>query len=99
VRPLGGARAARSAPARPRQAEGGGRVVEPGQAALLAQLARELRGKRYAPPVAPAAEIVAAPLEARPVPILEASPRDAFLPHRTEWKRIETEWPFVYRSL
>lgn len=74
-------------------------VVEPGQAALLAQLARELRGKRVAPPAAAAPQIVAAPLEARPRPILEAPPRDTFLSHRTEWKRIETEWPFVHRSL
>jgi hypothetical protein len=74
-------------------------VVEPGQAALLAQLARDLRGKRCVPPVAAAPQIVAAPLGVRPEPILEAPSRDAFPTHRTEWKRIETEWPFVYRSL
>jgi hypothetical protein len=74
-------------------------VVEPGQAALLAQLARELRGARFAPPAGAPPPIVAAPHGARPGPILEAPPRDVFLPHRTQWKRLETEWPFVHRTL
>ena len=74
-------------------------VVEPGQAALLAQLAGELRGKRCASPAGAAPQIVAAPLGSRPEPIPEAPPRDVFLPHHNEWKRIETEWPFVHRSL
>jgi hypothetical protein len=94
------ARAESGGVTRPRRGRRAERVVvEPGQAALLAQLARELRGARVAAPAGAPPSIVAAPPGARPGPILEAPPRDVFLPHRTEWKRLETEWPFVHRSL
>ena len=57
--------------ARPRRARRAERVVvEPGQAALLALFARELRGARFAPPAGAPPPIVAAPHGARPGPIL-----------------------------
>jgi hypothetical protein len=39
------------------------------------------------------------PLAARPDEILQAPARDDLQPYRSEWRRIDTEWPFVHRSL
>jgi hypothetical protein len=73
--------------------------VEPGQAALLAQLARDLGRARAARPAGPAPPPASMPLSARPDEILQAPARDEPQPYRSEWRRIDTEWPFVHRSL
>jgi hypothetical protein len=73
--------------------------VEPGQAALLAQLARSLRRARAAPPAGPPPPPASMPLVARPEGILQAPARDEPQPYRNEWRRIDTEWPFIHRSL
>ena len=93
TRPRGSRRARRASHAEPVV------VVEPGQAALLRQLARALGGARVALPAgAPPAPEVILP-DVRREGLLQAPARDEVRPYRSEWKRIETEWPFVHRSL
>lgn len=73
-------------------------IVEPGQAALLAQLARDLRGVRHALPGGPpaAAEVMSA--DARPEALRHAPARDEPRSYHRDWKQIDAEWPSVHWS-
>lgn len=74
-------------------------IVEPGQAALLLQLARQLNGTRQASPGLPPPPIVVVPADAPPSPIRKAQTHDSVPPHRDHWKKVESQWPFVHWSL
>jgi hypothetical protein len=73
-------------------------IVEPGQAELLAELGRQLRGVRQAAlgTTTPRIEVVRADAPATPVPALQATdvPR-----YRGDWETVAVEWPLVYRSV
>ncbi len=97
---------ASAAPSRPRvppPAQGGRPaepevLVEPGQAELLVQFARNLRGTRQAPPGVslPQIEVVGADAPAVAIPFAEAASVPA---HRTEWETVEDQWPPMLRPL
>ncbi|PYQ19092.1 MAG: hypothetical protein DMF79_13445 [Acidobacteria bacterium] len=73
-------------------------IVEPGQAELLWQLARRLRGTRQAPPglSLPRIEVVGAVAPAIVIP--EA--RTETLPaHRTDWGTFGDQWPPMHRPI
>ncbi len=73
-------------------------LVEPGQAELLVQFARNLRGTRQAPPGVsmPQIEVVGADAPAVPIPYAEAASVPA---HRTEWGTVGDQWPPILRPL
>jgi len=74
-------------------------IVEPRQAELLAQLARQLQGTRQAVPGVSFPRIEAVPADAPPPPIRAARERDTVLEHRDHWEKVGDKWPFVHRSL
>jgi hypothetical protein len=78
---------------------GGDVIVEPRQAELLAQLARQLQGARQAPPGVSLPRIEAVPAEAPAPSIWAAQARDAVLPYRAHWEKVGDVWPFVHRPL
>ena len=90
---------ARARPARAARPARSEVLVEPGQAELLRQLARQLRGTRQAPPGASLPRIEVMPANAPAGPILETQARDDVLEYRAHWEKVGSEWPFVHRSL
>jgi hypothetical protein len=74
-------------------------IVEPGQAALIWQLARELQGARFAVPSGPPPRVESEPHGARPAAILQAPPNDEVPRYHRAWMTVETEWPCVHWSL
>jgi hypothetical protein len=74
-------------------------IVEPRQAELLAQLARQLQGARQAPPGVSVPRIEAVAADAPPPQIRATQWRDTVLQYRDHWEKVGDEWPFVYRSL
>jgi hypothetical protein len=74
-------------------------IVEPRQAELLAQLARQLRGTRQGGPGVSLPRIEVVPADAPPSPIRKAQTHDEVLPYRTHWEDVESEWPFAHWSL
>lgn len=74
-------------------------IVEPRQAELFAQLARQMQGARQALPGGslPRIEVVSAD---EPAPAIRpAQARDTVLPYRADWEKVGDEWPFVYLPL
>ena len=74
-------------------------VVEPGQADLLVRFARQLQGTRQAPPGVSLPRIDLVPAEAPAHEIPQAESKEEVISHRTEWKRVGSEWPLVQRPL
>lgn len=74
-------------------------VVEPGQAELLAELARQWRNARQAGPGLSLPRIEVLPADAPPSAILQAQARDEVPEYRTRWKDVESEWPFAHWAL
>ena len=74
-------------------------IVEPGQGALLLQLARQLNGTRQGAPGSSPPRIVVVPADALPSPIRKAQTQDRVLSHRDHWKKVESQWPFIHWSL
>ena len=74
-------------------------LVEPGQAELLVQLARQLRGTRQALPGVsmPRIDEVRADAPASPIPEMQAG--DEVLAYRSQWEKVGSEWPTWQRSL
>jgi hypothetical protein len=72
-------------------------LVEPGQAALLAELARDLHGAKQSPPGAPLPPIEVIPAHSAP-PV--ESPGDVELqPYQMRWESVGGEWPSMRRAL
>ena len=100
-------RAASAAASRPRVIPSGATrrpeelevLVEPGQAELLVQFARGLRGTRQAPPglSMPRIEVVGADAPAGAIP--EVPPTEVPAAHPTEWGTVAGQWPPVHRPL
>jgi hypothetical protein len=90
------ARARRAPTAPPAETEV---VVEPGQAELLVQLARQLRGTRQALPgvSVPRIDEVRADAPASPIPEMQVG--DDVLAYRSRWEKVGSEWPTWHRSL
>jgi hypothetical protein len=74
-------------------------VVEPGQAELLAELARQLKGTRQGEPGVSLPRIEVVPADAPPSAIRKAQTHDEVPEYRARWESIESEWPFAHWSL
>ncbi len=74
-------------------------IVEPGQAELLAELARQWRNVRQAGPGLSLPRIEVLPADAPPSAILQAQAKDEVPEYRTRWKDVESEWPFAHWAL
>jgi hypothetical protein len=72
-------------------------LVEPGQAELLAELARALRGARQSPPGAPLPPIEVIP--AHSTPPIESSADVELQPYQLHWESVGGEWPSMRRAL
>jgi hypothetical protein len=85
----------RSPTASPAEAEV---IVEPGQAELLVELGRQLRGVRQAAPGTsiPRIEVVPADAPATPIPAVQATDVPQY---RGDWETVAGAWPFVHRSV
>jgi hypothetical protein len=73
-------------------------IVEPGQAELLVQLARELRVLRPAEPATTLPRIETVPADAPEAPIPKALLAEA-PSYRAEWETVAGEWPFIHRAV
>jgi hypothetical protein len=71
-------------------------LVEPGQAALLAELARDLRGAKQSPPGAPLPPIEVIPAHAAPP--VEPSAEAELQPYQMRWESVGSEWPSMRRA-
>jgi hypothetical protein len=94
--PDAAAHAPRAAVAPPAE---GAVIVEPRQAELLAQLARQLQGVRQAPPGVSVPRIETVAADEPPPPIRAPQARDTVPQYRAHWEKVGNEWPFVQRSL
>ena len=74
-------------------------IVEPRQAELLAQFARQLRGARQALPGVSLPRIEAVAADVPPPQVQAVQERDALLQYRAHWETVGNEWPFLHRSL
>lgn len=74
-------------------------IVEPRQAELLAQLARQLQGARGAQPAVSLPRIEAVPADAPAPPVRAAPARDTVLEYSAHWETVGNEWPFMHRPL
>jgi hypothetical protein len=74
-------------------------IVEPRQAELLAQLARQLKGVRQALPGVSLPRIEAVPAGGPPPQVRAAREGDTLLQYNAHWEKVGNEWPFLHRSL
>jgi len=72
-------------------------LVEPGQAALYVELARQLRGTQQVPAGASPPPVEVIPVHARPT--VEPPLQSELLPHSSVWEVVGSEWPSVRRAL
>ncbi len=74
-------------------------IVEPRQAELLAQLARQLKGARQALPGVSLPRIEAVPAGGPPPRVRAVQEGDTLLQYHAHWEKVGNEWPFLHRSL
>jgi hypothetical protein len=72
-------------------------LVEPGQAELLTELTRDLRGAQQSPPGAPPPPIEVIP--AHSTPPIESSADVELQPYQLRWESVGSEWPSMRRAL
>jgi hypothetical protein len=72
-------------------------IVEPGQADLLVEFGRKLRGMRQAVPGTAMPRIETLPAYAPEAPIPAMGALD-LPPYRAEWETVAGEWPLVHLS-
>jgi hypothetical protein len=74
-------------------------IVEPRQAELLAEFARQLQGARQALPGVSLPQIEAVAADAPPPQIQAAQTQNTVPQYRNHWESVGNEWPFLHRSL